>query len=97
MLQQWLEKVMDMTTLMNLLVDIWSYWNPRESGAIKLKNGVIDLRPLDKRLLLAMVFKYDNDIRSFLEWYEDEYRFSDKMVPVKPIPPELFDKRLNTY
>lgn len=68
-----------------------------KSGAIKLKNGVIDLRPLDKRLLLAMVFKYDNDIRSFLEWYEDEYRFSDKMVPVKPIPPELFDKRLNAY
>lgn len=68
-----------------------------KSGAIKLKNGVIDLRPLDKRLLLAMVFKYDNDIRSFLEWYEYEYRFSDKMVPVKPIPPELFDKRLNAY
>ena len=44
-----------------------------------------------------VVFGMDNDIRSFLKWYEDEYRFSDKMVPVKPIPPELFDKRLNTY
>lgn len=73
------------------------YITSGKSGAIKLKNGVIDLRPLNKRLLLAMVFKYDNDIRSFLEWYEDEYRFSDKMVPVKPIPPELFDKRLNAY
>lgn len=73
------------------------YITDGKSGAIELRNGIIDLNPLDKRLILAMVFKYDNDIRSFLKWYEDEYRFSDKMVPVKPIPPELFDKRLNTY
>ena len=48
------------------------YITDGKSGAIELKNSVIDLRPLDKRLLLAMVFKYDNDIRSFLEWYEEE-------------------------
>ena len=71
------------------------YITDGKSGAIELRNGIIDLRPLDKRLILAMWLKYDNDIRSFLKWYEDEYRFSDKMVPVKPIPPELFDKRLN--
>ena len=73
------------------------YITDGKSGAIELKNGIIDLKPLDKRLVLAMWFKYDNDIRSFLKWYEDEYRFSDKMVPVKPIPPELFNKRLNYY
>lgn len=71
------------------------YITDGKSGAIELRNGIIDLNPLDKRLILAMWLKYDNDIRSFLKWYEDEYRFSDKMVPVKPIPPELFDKRLN--
>lgn len=73
------------------------YITDGKSGAIELKNGIIDLKPLDKRLVLAMWFKYDNDIRSFLKWYEDEYRFSDEMVPVKPIPPELFNKRLNYY
>ncbi len=54
-----------------------------KSGAIELEIG--GMNPIDKRLTLGVLLKFKNDINVFCEWYENEYEFSDKMVPRKKI------------
>ena len=56
-----------------------------KSGAIELNER--GMKPLDKRLTLGVLLKFKNDIKVFLEWYGNEYEFSDKMVPRKKLQP----------
>lgn len=56
-----------------------------KSGAIELNER--GMKPLDKRLTLGVLLKFKNDIKVFLEWYENEYDFSVKMVPRKKLQP----------
>ena len=54
-----------------------------KSGAIELGYSVF--KPLDKKLSLGVLFKFKSDIKVFCEWYENEYEFSENMIPVKSV------------
>lgn len=82
------EKIFDIRPLYILFLSKsddgdYYYITGGKSGAIELK--IRGMNPLDKRLTLGVLLKFKNDINVFREWYENEYEFSDKMVPSKKI------------
>jgi len=52
-----------------------------KSGAIKMTAD--GLEPLDENLKLDVWLKFKNDFKKFEEWRVNEYKFSDKMIPIE--------------